>query len=514
MSDEHPLSLPSSGQGRRHRRTAVGHDDEIPAPTMEPSSKGAEKPHRRSIWQHFELMLVNRRWGALLFTAVILCTALGVLSHAWKIWHKPSPLMKKSAIKADSKRFALNKHQIVVKREPQKIDRSYGQIPLLGAVRSDTKGKFAYYPYMDLSNAIHREEAIKFSGLRTGFQDDDNVVMGSVNDESTIHHVLKDYMVSQKGRESAKYPPHLAVLTRRGYKGGSPNFQINQDRIGIHTSFGTGDDKDFFMGLFDGHGNQGHVAAHYALLEMPKRLEDNLFKASGNELLIRKALVDVFLDIDKTLPQMEGSGCTGHTITRLGDTLYIANAGDSRTMIVSHIPSLNETSILYRNVLHKPDMPEERKRIESMGGTVLMPPPNFRLGTARVLVTLADGFTQLGLAMSRSLGDHEAQKFGVIAIPSVDVLHIGEILEKIQTNHPAVDMSKILLFAVTGSDGIMDLVKEKQIVETLATSLVGSSSTELLEACESLILTASREWTTMGQPYRDDISLAAIEIKI
>jgi protein phosphatase 1L len=83
-------------------------------------------------------------------------------------------------------------------------------------------------------------------------------------------------------------------------------------------------------------------------------------------------------------------GAAAATIHIMKGKFMAANAGDSRVVIGAQSGAKTLT------LDHKPDVPEERSRIESLGGMIT------RQGTPRVM-----GF----LAMSRALGDTELKPF-------------------------------------------------------------------------------------------------------
>jgi serine/threonine protein phosphatase PrpC len=67
---------------------------------------------------------------------------------------------------------------------------------------------------------------------------------------------------------------------------------------------------------------------------------------------------------------------------------------------------------------HKPDLPEEQKRVEALGGRVepIKGPNGTFLGPMRVWLKDEDS---PGLAMSRSMGDQQAHEAGVITEPEI-----------------------------------------------------------------------------------------------
>ncbi|KAH7538174.1 hypothetical protein FEM48_Zijuj03G0171000 [Ziziphus jujuba var. spinosa] len=150
------------------------------------------------------------------------------------------------------------------------------------------------------------------------------------------------------------------------------------------------------FGIFDGHG--GSRAAEY----LKEHLFENLMKhpqfMMDTKLAISESYKQTdsdFLDTERDTYRDDGS--TASTAVLVGNHLYVANVGDSRTIISKAgkaIP-LSED--------HKPNRSDERKRIESAGGVVMW------AGTWRVGGVLA---------MSRAFGNRMLKQF-VVAEPEI-----------------------------------------------------------------------------------------------
>lgn len=179
------------------------------------------------------------------------------------------------------------------------------------------------------------------------------------------------------------------------------------------------------FGIFDGHG--GSRAGEY----LKEHLFDNLMKhpqfLENTKVAISETYkqTDVdFLDSEKDSYRDDGS--TASTAVLVGNHLYVANVGDSRTVMSKSgnaIP-LSED--------HKPNRVDERKRIESAGGVVLW------AGTWRVGGVLA---------MSRAFGNRMLKQF-VVAEPEIQDLKIDEEFELL----------------VLASDGIWDVIPNEDAV--------------------------------------------------
>ncbi|XP_073260823.1 probable protein phosphatase 2C 76 isoform X2 [Populus alba] len=177
------------------------------------------------------------------------------------------------------------------------------------------------------------------------------------------------------------------------------------------------------FGIFDGHG--GSRAAEY----LKEHLFENLLKhpqfMADTKLAISQSYqqTDVdFLDSEKDTYRDDGS--TASTAVLVGDHLYVANVGDSRTVISKGgkaIP-LSED--------HKPNRSDERRRIESAGGVVMW------AGTWRVGGVLA---------MSRAFGNRMLKQF-VVAEPDIQEQKIDQEFELL----------------VLASDGLWDVVPNEK----------------------------------------------------
>lgn len=178
-----------------------------------------------------------------------------------------------------------------------------------------------------------------------------------------------------------------------------------------------------------------------------------------------------------------------------------------------------------------------------------------------------------GLAMSRSIGDWDASKVGVIPDPLIDILDTREIkkrvLEKLyedckdgsqeveidpasgeyltSTSCAAYTESDLKVFAVSATDvsclswlkltpttclllllstaitllcqGLLDYLPEQAILSHAAKSLYdtkdGQKTSHPLLACEDLIYAAAQGWQESKKGrYRDDIAIAIVDLEM
>eukprot|EP00850_Spirogloea_muscicola_P016169 SM000129S26156 [mRNA] locus=s129:400643:403596:+ [translate_table: standard] len=189
------------------------------------------------------------------------------------------------------------------------------------------------------------------------------------------------------------------------------------------------------FGVFDGH--RGFEAAEYAAAGIPSRLLQNLAILSPQE-----ALRATFMETDSALQAemveqrkfMKGGGvtwhpgCTAATALILQDRIFVANAGDCRTILCRD----GKAVALSRD--HTASDPKERARIERAGGRVTWRVNTWRVGDAAIEV-------------ARSIGDDDL-KPAVTAVP--------EVMEHLLTSADE--------FMVMASDGLWETLSNEEVV--------------------------------------------------
>ncbi|XP_038973434.1 probable protein phosphatase 2C 52 isoform X1 [Phoenix dactylifera] len=179
------------------------------------------------------------------------------------------------------------------------------------------------------------------------------------------------------------------------------------------------------FGIFDGHG--GSRAAEY----LKQHLFENLMKHPQFMTDTKLAISETYQKTDSDFLDAESNtlrddGSTASTAVLVGNHLYVANVGDSRTVVSKAgkaIPLSDD---------HKPNRSDERKRIENAGGVVMW------AGTWRVAGVLA---------MSRAFGNRLLKQF-VVAEPEIQEQEVNDELE-------------LLILA---SDGLWDVVPNEDAV--------------------------------------------------
>lgn len=276
----------------------------------------------------------------------------------------------------------------------------------------------------------------------------------------------------------------------------------NQDRATIYYPFRTTQSQPnvpaFLVCIFDGHGIQGHMVADYVVRAFPGRLSEKLNQQpiGASDEWIMQQLKNTFVEMEQEVPTEYSltGGCTGSVTLRLGHRLFFANAGDSRT-ILGDYRGPDNVDIPFMTRKDKANLPDERARIEGLGGKIHIPPRNPNLSRVVVFSKAANPPEPIGLAMSRSIGDLEWSAVGVTPEPLVDVVDLSNLKRP---------------FLVAASDGLWDLRRPQFFAKQFGASFYGDEDGEqpLVRSVETIRLVSPQntEW------YRDDISVVIVKL--
>ena len=214
--------------------------------------------------------------------------------------------------------------------------------------------------------------------------------------------------------------------------------------------------KVSFFGIYDGHG--GKQCAEY--------LRDNLHKFISNDILfpenIPQAIKNGFLYAEKDFLKnyaiskvndniIDRSGSCAVILLIVDNKIYIANCGDSRA-IMSINKELREITID-----HKPNFPNEKKRIYDNGGQVYQSQtPINNNNTDQLLIGPFRVFPGR-LSVSRTIGDVEAKNVNFGGNPNVIIA---------EPDIYCYDLNKDNIdFFIMGCDGIFDQMSNKDVFD-------------------------------------------------
>ena len=245
------------------------------------------------------------------------------------------------------------------------------------------------------------------------------------------------------------------------------NKKTNQDTFIIEKNVNGILNFNIF-GVLDGHGDDGHFASQFVSrfvvhriknhplikkLDEPKKIYNQLI-SNGYEI-IANIYIDADIQIQKEKFNVTRSGTTIVLVIQLEEHIICANTGDSRAIAIfdeNYEDNLVDSKIFPLSYDCKPELPNEMKRIISCGGVVEKTeysdddedeededdPLPYRVW--------AKGEDYPGLAMSRSIGDMDAKKVGVIPNPQI-------------VEYTIDFFSKYMLLA---SDGIWEFISNEE----------------------------------------------------
>lgn len=247
-------------------------------------------------------------------------------------------------------------------------------------------------------------------------------------------------------------------------------------------------------GVFDGHGPRGHVVADFVKDRLPemvlKSINTDARWTSGKR---KEVLSDAFkachgeVQTKSRLGTMsaEHSGTTATLVVHEmeANQLTIAHVADSTCVMGSKSGDGAEGTALTRD--HKPDLADERARIEKAGARVVFD------GYANHRVYNKKGDAP-GLNMSRSLGDIMAHTCGVSSVPEVSERKIRQT-------------DDMLLLC---SDGVWEF-----ITPTEAYAIATIHGDRLDAAAEALAQSAWERWIREEKgEVVDDISVVLVKL--
>lgn len=129
--------------------------------------------------------------------------------------------------------------------------------------------------------------------------------------------------------------------------------------------------------MLDGHGPYGHDISDYIARHLPVLVLEKIYSSTNVNMdtILRESFNTVHQHVEEHMDNtdefdctLSGSTCTLAVIDTEAKKLWVAHVGDSRAIV-----SLKESGKYKAKELtldHKPNLPEEQKRIESMGGEV------------------------------------------------------------------------------------------------------------------------------------------------
>lgn len=232
-------------------------------------------------------------------------------------------------------------------------------------------------------------------------------------------------------------------VSKMGY---GPKKTECQDSFCIMENF---HDSYHFFAVYDGHGSSGKEASQAANDFIQTYIEKNIkrVKLIQTERQAESFIKAAFKNAESRLKgsgiDYSNSGTCAISVLVLRDQCYIANLGDSRAVLFRQNKDAKQAIELSWD--HKPTRPDEKHRIQKSGGKIeKLIHEGQPVGPFRVW----QDDEGPGIAMTRTLGDLQAKKIGLISEPEIEHFVLREKDE----------------FIVIGSDGIWDVMTSAEVV--------------------------------------------------
>jgi len=232
---------------------------------------------------------------------------------------------------------------------------------------------------------------------------------------------MRVYSHSLQGRRESNEDQHIHILNLDG-----SNPQLNSVNL---------------FGVFDGHG--GKAVSKYLKDNLPpffvNKFKKDIYNKSSHAVKYFSKVYDILQNKMKTdhpraIQYCGSTACVAlqHINDKKTNNLWVINVGDSRVVKCN---KNNKAEQLSQD--HKPNAPEEKKRIEQLGGKIHYDGSDWRIKD---------------LSLSRAFGDLECTPF---------VTHMPQVYK--------YRISSQDKFIIMGCDGLWDVVSNQEAVNFINT---------------------------------------------
>jgi serine/threonine protein phosphatase PrpC len=333
-----------------------------------------------------------------------------------------------------------------------------------------------------LITALQADDVIKMLGDDSGRK----FSLGSATDASKTSFANKT--MQEIGDKVDPAAQCLGYTCRKGLKPESPN-QDSWSVLKVDGNFS-------LYAVYDGHGKTGHDVSNFVKDNLPKLIiRDQRFKTDEMPKMLKENFIKVqglvgHMDRTKKLSaQMAGTTCSVAVHDHVKNKLTFAHVADS-TIVMGTYTDASKTTLKGKAMTrdHKPDLKDERARIEKAGGRVVFD------GYANHRVYAKNG-RYPGLNMSRCLGDLLGhQDAGCSCEPEV-------------SEHSITPLDHCLLVC---SDGVWEFITPDEAVKIVSSH----APAKAMQAAEMLAKEAWDRWIQEeGGAVVDDITVILIHLQ-
>ena len=393
---------------------------------------------------------------------------------------KPKETLKSKFFKASKLKISLPKLEDIKTIMPKKNNSSSKLLvfnqntPLLSQKNNSRQNLPSInFPKLNVSNSLmieKKRKSISFSKPPKKFY--------------LEHKLIREYSVSS-----------LAGKNEYG------KTKTNQDSYLILTKINNFTNYNVFA-VFDGHGPQGHLVSQFLVQYFTDFFKNNiqLLKCKDEPEIFNlfinsdyKILKDAVKNCEEQLFQEEDinaqdSGSTLCMVIQIYKKIICMNIGDSRAII--SVSELLREEIKNLSIDHKPNLKKEKERIIKCGGCVERCVYEDGVEDGPYRVWAGPNLQSPGLAISRSIGDLDASKLGVIAEPEFCLKYL----------------KKEINFIIIASDGIWEFMKNKDVCDFVKNFYMNEN---YKDAAEELVKKSREIWDEKGKEV-DDITAIVI----
>jgi cAMP-dependent protein kinase regulator len=272
----------------------------------------------------------------------------------------------------------------------------------------------------------------------------------------------------------------IGMLCQKGQKSASDPTP-NQDNFFIRHVGSVS-----MYGVCDGHGPFGHLVSFRLVQSLPYYLCKSEHFGKDWALALKNAFLSAQKDLQDFCKSedinIEASGAAGSVLVFEEQTVHIAFIGDARVMLGSW--NRRDSRLIFCTQDHKPDLPEEKARLEKAGSEVREIDP----GNSRIYLP---GSNFPGLTMSRAFGDTACE--GVLREPEY---------------HKHLMQPTDQWYAIVASDGVWEFMSGEEVCNMTSKKLRLKGPRETL----NFVVNASRKrWAYCCGEYCDDITAILIQ---
>lgn len=261
------------------------------------------------------------------------------------------------------------------------------------------------------------------------------------------------------------------------------------------------DEKYFtFIGICDGHGDQGKTISNYLANRIPVKVKNyldtisySIFKDNFSEE-IEPNIKSIFQEISTRLNSMQSidtsySGSCFCSLLISPSSIISINVGNSKAIIgIQNNNSDENTYIPYNlNYEHTSLIQNEKERIINNGGYVLYEKDEYDREYGPLKVWKKDSLLP-GLLPTRTFGDKESSSIGIISEPEIQYF----------------EMKDNFKFIVVGSNGLWSIISCEECVQIISKYYLEN---DIHDAVNKIMNIAKSRWIEQKEEINEDISI-------